>query len=542
MKKSTVAEQRQDRVHSYADMDNGINATATSFSEIVAKEVANNEAMASFDSLLAEHKAIPLGEQSSLSLDSLVSGAMIDAEKAGFPLTPASFDAALQAAQSILENADLDSINDASGAIILASFIKLNIFQILSASIPFTGDVSGIESTGGSGSKFQIVTITPVVTRAMGDLEVDDCIDGSNSGSTFAFTERTSVMVAVNGATPASPTVYTFNLRAKNKDANNAKMERGVNSVTIGVLEIQDFDITTNEAIGKRQVTHNGITYDVSFNYNAGTIVLTLSKDIAVGTKIYFSSALSAKALGDATGVIGSEAIPNIYIGKAVAIDTSTNTLQTREMQKVLGYDSNSTELMMAMSKISEEAKANKLRLVHQMATPYGITIDIASATENTITARYKRVLVEIEKARTEITTQTGLTSNIVIVGGIGLVEVYASLSSNEGKTGVINQGSETGFRKLGVLNDNIEVYFDPNYDATHPVVNGVHTFSVIGNPSDSTRRAVISGVGVPLMPVDLGTDSNSNKKTRIEGKLVISANKAEASKRLVRQLSVKLA
>jgi len=122
-----------------------------------------------------------------------------------------------------------------------------------------------------------------------------------------------------------------------------------------------------------------------------------------------------------------------------------------------------------------------------------------------------------------------------------GLYTATSGMLCQEAKTNVI-ASDETSVRFLGLLNNGIPCLYNPKHDKEYPTdSDGYETIFEIGNPANPTQKVVVSGVGLPILPDDgIGSDSNSNKTTRLMGKLVVSANKDQRARELVRVIKVK--
>ena len=66
-------------------------------------------------------------------------------------------------------------------------------------------------------------------------------------------------------------------------------------------------------------------------------------------------------------------------------------------------------------------------------------------------------------------------------------------------------------------------------------------TVFIVGTPSDPSKRAVISGTGLPILPENLSTDTNSNKTISLQGELVCETNKDPYSRKLARKIKIKV-
>jgi hypothetical protein len=512
------------------------------FDEVTREEVKSTIASIADEKvapLMAQLDSILSQKEDAISLSDVITDGIMFAKENGVKINPNTLDVAIGVAQEALKRVQLDSIGNVTGGEIVASYIKLNIYSVLSANIPFAGDIADLVPVAGTknNTKFKVYSVEPVVGKAMGEMTEGETINGLTSGDTFAILERHETQVADGSATS-----FTFNLKAKEGDATNAKMERGVNEcVVAGVTFIEDYDVSAKENPAKRVIAVDGNTYTVTFDYNAGTIKLDTTTALASGTKIYFEGSISTDELGSGTGSIKSEIVDYNYIAIPVSIDVVVNALKLRQVLQSVGLNLQANDLTLALMKIAEEVKQLKIKKALALSKDYGNGVDLSTATENTIAGRYKEFLIEVDSAKADIVEKSGLTSNIVLVGGKGLVRLFSGLSTDEAKTNSITS-DETSVRFLGYLNGNIPCIYNPKHDTEYPTNgDGYESIFVIGNPVNPTQKVVISGVGLPILPNDdIGADANSNKTVRMMGKLVVSSNKDQRTRELVRRLKVK--
>ena len=470
-------------------------------------------------------------------------------QSAGVKPTLDSIDMAVTTASKIAKkwiadkNVDMDSVENVAGGEILGSLVALNIYSILSASLPFTGDIADLVPVKGAKDnvKFQLFSVSPMVKKGMGELEDGDELTALNAGKTMAMAERTDIQYF-----ETDNLSYTFNIKKKDSDTTNYPMEKGVNEVLIGgnyQIELNDYDVNSRETTAKRiATTDDGVTITVTFDYEGGKITVDYSDNIEDGTPQYFSASLSSEKLMEIAGVVASELVDETYVAKPVVINTNVNTLALRQVLQSTGLNLSSNDLLIALSKVAEETKRKKIYYSTLFAKPFGETIDIDGASETTVAERYKHFLIGVEKARADIVEKSQITSNVVLIGGSGLVDIYSALSTEPNKTNKVMDDNNT-IRFLGYLND-IPCYYNPLHDEEHPVTDdGEHKVFVVGNPSDPAKKVVISGVGLPVLPEDLGFDntSTSDKIISLQGKLVVSYNKSKRAKELARELTVKL-
>jgi hypothetical protein len=488
-----------------------------------------------------------IGGATQEDLASVISKALISTKT---NLTADSIDMAFGVASSIANaynNIDLDSIGNVQGSEVIGSLIALNIYAVVSSSIPFSGDIADLVPVQGGkdNTKFQVISAIPVVTEAVGDYQKGDAITPINAGGTLAFVERVGREEFVTDTL-----TYVFDVKKSSSDANNYAMAKGTNEVVIGTnVFLNDFDVSSSEEKSVRQVTVSfpdgtgvpaDITFTATFDYNAGKITLDVSANILATTPISFIASLDAEDIGAISGAVGTELSENTYVAKPVILNTKVNTLALRQVLQTTGLNLTSNDLVMALNKIAEETKRRKVDYATQFAYGYGATIDIASADTNTIADRYKQFLIAVEEARADITTKSQITSSVVLVGGKALLKLYAGLSTDSNTVNTVADDSNS-IRYIGSLNSTYQCFFDPMHDTLHPAdaVQGDKVF-VIGNPADPTKKASISGVGLPILPEDLGFDTSSKKITSLQGKLVVSYNKDKNARELARWINVK--
>lgn len=532
---SKVVDDRLARANLYGEMINMDEATVEDVANVTSAIVESTDGMVNLDSIVSGAG----DKDNKINLSSIVAQAVFAGTEG--QVTTDSLDVAFGLVSSIskrYEHINMDDVGNISGGDIIATYVALNIFTVLSANLPFVGDIADLVAMQGGkdNTKFQVVSANAVVVDGMGETVKGDVINSVNAGKSMAYSERKDTQEFVTATL-----TYTFNAKKLVADTGNYAMERGTNEVIIGgSIFINDFEVASTEAVATRTVTVDSIDYKATFNYEAGTIVLVLSDNIVADTKIYFIASLSADKLGEITGSVGTEISTHTYVAKPVALNTKVNTLKLRQVLQATGLNLNSNDLVVALNKIAEETKAMKLEYATMFAKPFGTTIDITSATETTIADRYKHFLIGVEEAKANIVTTSQLTSTVCLVGGSGLVKLFAGLSNDATTTRIITDDNNS-IRRLGVLNNSYECFFDPNHDTKYPIVGQVSKIFVVGNPSEPSKKVAIAGVGLPILPEDLGLDTNSNKTISLQGKMVISFNKESRSQELVKTLSVKL-
>jgi hypothetical protein len=521
---------REDRVAIYSslmDFDN-IQDKKDEVVDLFANVIKANDKLISFDSAVSSDK---------INLPQIVGDVVLDLSK-NVEIDPYKFDAIVGAVIKVADEVDFDSIGSVQGGEVVASLIKANIYTIISADVPFSGTISDMVAISGgkSNTKFKMLVVEPVVTSANAGFSEGDGINGLNAGDLLAFSTRNQTF-----SFETDTLTYTFNIKKSNSDTDNYKMSRGTNEVVIGgSIFIDDFEVSSTENPAKRVITVDNITYTVTFKYADGQIVLEISDNIVAGTKIYMEGALDTSKLSEIVGGISSDIRDYNYIAHPVNLDVKFNIVKARELLQNASLNIATNDMAVALSKISAEIKQAKINKAISLATSFGSVIDIANADESTIADRYKRFLIGVEDARSDISTKSGLTSNIVLVGGSALVRIYSALSTDSAKTNVVTS-NENSIRFLGFLNGTIPCYFNPKHDIDYPTTDDKDKVFVVGNPTDPAKKPVVDGIGLPILPDDLGADADSNKTTRLSGKVVVSANKDPRARKQVRELTVKL-
>ena len=144
------------------------------------------------------------------------------------------------------------------------------------------------------------------------------------------------------------------------------------------------------------------------------------------------------------------------------------------------------------------------------------------------------------------------LTDNVLVLGGKNLVDAFGMLAKNTDGLTVRDTNKANTFKFLGYLDGKYPAYYDPRHDDKYPLVdvNGVvsstaseneyGTLQVVGTPADPAKRAVITGVGLPIIPVDLKISDDSEQKIALEGKMIVDANKDPHARKLCKSILYK--
>lgn len=534
---NTIIDEREARHSFISQCVNFDSITPDAVSTAVAglRQATSGSALTQFDSINTFDDA--LDANVTLSMDDVIANSIVFAQQNGVKLTVDKIDTAIVAAEKVARRFQADSIGDVAGAEVVATYIKANILTILGADVPFAGNISDATpaNSGKNNTKFQILSVEPIVSGAMGDLSKGDFITPLNAGGVFSSLERVMEKLFVTDTL-----TYTYDVKKVDSDTENYAMERGVNQLIVaGNIFFDDFNVTSRETTATRSLTADGIDYKVEFKYDDGQIVLTVSDNIADGTKMVAMASLNADKLSEVSGSVESDIVSNIYTAITFSQDVKINSLKLRQVLQSTGISLMSNDLNVALTKISEEIKAKKIAKGLMWATDFGEVVDVASADEDTISEKNKHALIRIEEARNDIAIKSGLTSNIVLFGGAGILKLFTALSTDASKTNVVIT-NETSIRFLGYINGTIPCYYNPTHDIDYPADDTTHSMFVIGVPAEHTKRIVVSGVGLPIIPDDLGTNQDSDKVTRLLGKIVVDANRDARSLKLARKIQVK--
>ena len=531
----TLREERKSVYTHNIDFDN---VELDTIENVSMQIIDSSESLTHLDSIIA------MTSNDSENLSSIIGKALMTS---GVSVNADTVDMAFGVAGAIAksyQNIELDSVGNVQGSEVIGSLVALNIYAVVSASLPFSGDIADLVPVNGGkdNTKFQVISAIPVATTGMGEFSKGDIITPVNAGKSMAFAERVGRQEFVTDTLQ-----YVFETKKISTDSSAYPMEKGTNEVVISDAQndievfLNDFDVSSAETTSVRQVTAGGIDFKATFDYANGSITLDISANITATTPITFIASLDSEDLGAISGSVGTKLEENTYVAKPVVLNTKVNTLALRQVLQTTGLNLVSNDLVMALNKIAEETKRRKLDFAIQFAYGYGATIDIASADTNTIADRYKQFLIGVEEAKADIVKNSQITSNVVLVGGKALVKLYAGLSTDSNTVNIVNDDSNS-IRYMGTLNGVYPCYYDPNHEVLNPTdpTTGDKIF-VIGNPADPTKKASISGVGLPILPEDLGFDSASNKITSLQGKIVVSYNKDANARELSRWINVKM-
>lgn len=502
---------------------------------LVSEAIGAGEHLTTLDSIMG------VDDKDRSVLASTISAILVASQEDGRGLTVDAIDSAFSAIDQI---AQMDAVQGMEGGEILGSLVALNIYGILSASIDgIAGNIGDLSPVAGAteNTKFQVLSMHPMVTKGMGDFVDGDYINPVNASGAMAFSERRETQASVN-----LTTVYTFNLKKLAGDAGNYPMERGTNDIVVslstGDVFVNDYNADPKEAVHTSIITDGGVTFKGEFDYANGTIVMTFGANQGADVPINFTASLSSANLGEISGEVGNEIVAHSYVASAVALNVSASMLDIRQVLQSGRINLISSGLAVAMQKIASESQGMQIDRASELATTFGTVVDLTASSgyANTM-EQYKKFMIRVEEASADIVLKSQLTSSIALVGGTALVNIMNASSNNtDGRTITVKDDNNT-FRKIGVTANGYPAYYDPRHDIKHPETGGVNKVFVIGTPSDPSKRAVLTGVGLPIMPVDLKIDANSKQVISLQGKTVVKANKDKNSRQLVRVIEVKV-
>lgn len=457
--------------------------------------------------------------------------------------------------------ADTDSIDSVVGGEFQAIVAQLNMYRVISSAIPYiTGNVANIEkvkSNGQSSNRYRVYTTQAITENDAGELAEGALITPVNTGLKFASSSRDETLLADGVATS-----FVFNLKAVDTDPTNYKMERGVNKVEVPqfvdidgggnleYLEINDYDVTSKNAIATRTVNYDTQTVTAAFDYAQGTITLTVSDAamLPADTKVYFDAQLDGTTPSDYMGKIGTDITFREYSAKSYRIGTSIRFDDLRDVREALGIDAHANALIEALRKIIEEDKRLTMNNFYKMAIPYGETIDLTQQGNLALTSEiYKNFEVAVEQGRLHVQQTSQLNGKMVFFGGSGIVDIATKATTRTENSTFIEDSEEQGVRLHANLHtngttSNYPLMYDPLFEDKYPVtgnaVDGfVHTVILALCPTNPTQKPIITGIAKPMIPVPLGVDKDVNKATVIEGKFINDANKDTHSRSLVLEL-----
>ena len=551
MSKSTV-NNREARLGGLAVAMSGANEAVTLDTVISsATHDAENENLVALDTILAQ-------DENGADLSAILVGGVEHAQSQGVRVSADAIDLSIATASMLADGnlVSMDGINSVDGSGVVATATAFNQYIILNSNIAGLdgniGDMEAIRNGDKSNIKFKLYSFNPEVTNGMGDLADNTILTPKNVSLPMAFATRDLVT-----AKEDLVLTYTFDIKAKSGGANYA-IGRGVSELIIGDtgIALNDYEVAMQETNPKRTITlANGKQVTMTVNYTAGTIVVVLEDNLTLdnGTKLYVSTSLSAEKIGEIRGYAGSNIQDFTYVAHPVTIGTKANMMDIRQVQQQVKHALLPVGLQVAGQKIASELIAKKIDFATKFATQSGTPIDLTTNRGLASTNEaYKLLPVGIDSASVEILEESMLTDKVMVVGGKGLVHAFGMLAKNTDGLNVRDTNNANTFKFLGYLDGKYPAYYDPRYDDKYPLVdetgvvhatpanNVYQTLHVVGTPSDPAKRAVITGVGLPIIPVDLKINDNSEQKIALEGKMIVDANKDPHARKLAKTILFK--
>lgn len=510
-----------------------------------------SEKLATMDALM------PSGDSAHSLQDTIVAG-IHSAQASGVQVTADAIDLSIAVAGMLHDTklVTMDGIDSVDGSGIVASAVAFNQYVILNSNIKGLdgniSDMEAIKSGDKTNTKFKLYSFNPMVTEGMGDLADETILTPQNASSPMAFATRRETIVKADLVTS-----YVFDIKAKSDDTGNYKIGRGTTEVIIGDtgISLNDYEVSAQETKPKRTITLNDKQIDMVVDYALGKVTITLEDNatLANGTKIYVTSALSSDKISEIRGFVGSDIQDFTYVANPVTIATKASMMDIRQVNQSVKHALLPVGLQVAGQKIASELIGLKIDLATQFSTRSGTPIDLTTnrglATTN---EAYKLLTVGIDRASVEILEESMLTDKVIVIGGKGLVDAFGMMAKNTDGMTVRDTNEANTFKFLGYLDGKYPAYYDPRHDTTYPLVdengavsgtaseNVYSTLNIIGTPTDPAKRAVISGVGLPIIPVDLKINDDSEQKVALEGKLIVDANKDPHARKLAKTLLFK--
>jgi len=494
------------------------------------------------------------GESEGFGLDSLLNTAIQFASKTT-NLTTDSIDLAIASIGHMVDSPEvklyMDGINSIKGVEILTTAILVQFTQILSCSLPFDGAIGDTQKiTSGNGrAKLAVYTVNPVITKGMGDAADNDLITPTSSLGVFANSTRRKDFVVEAGTT-----VYTLDLKNQKDATSNYKMERGVNEVVITGVDFpfNDFDVSPkalNPSITYEDASSE--TIKVEWKYDLGQIVVTFSDETAYVDEILsLVGGLNTDSLDEITGQSGNEYGILHYVSRVVRQGTTINLLHMREMLAAPSVDILSGNLDTMNTLMIQEEIGNKIRNATRFskkATSVGdLDINAAGGAASQYDEQAKAFIVAVRTVAHEILADSTLTSKVSLIGGSELESVFEKLRTHDTKIVTTKfptrsaNGEINSVREIGSLGD-IRFFIDPTYDTRNPkTAGGYSRVDIIGSPSNIALRPSQSAIDLPLIPVGIAIDKNSDQTIYFEGKLMSESNKNPNSMKLCKYLLFK--
>ena len=443
---------------------------------------------------------------------------------------------------------DMDSALKAGGAE-LATQLTVQIQLFANDTVPYVGQVSGINLNGRQADVYEVNTAIAKVDKGFGSIESDAGLNATNFGKTFASFKRTNKQLYVAGTK-----TYTFNVKALKTDKKNTSLEKGKSYVRVGGIELNDTAVQSSQSTYKSTAKIGDVDVEATFDYKAGTIVckVTSTEELEAGTILFFSTQIDFKANSDKVGVIGVDIETNKYVAFASKTVASISEKDKRDiLRNVIGGERVVTlSLTTAIAKMKAEMEYDAILLADSVAKKSKRpTIDLTGLNQ-TETSEHsaKRVMPYLEAVVNEIQTEIQDSSKgVIIEGGSGLIEVFAQISRTAVKT------DKNMYRRLGAYKG-ISFYFDPTFDERYPITKAdgseattdsekvLHTFKVVAIASQNEEQVVIQALSTPLKLTPLGKTVANNDETLVEQEAVSDINKSKKNAHRVRTITYKLA
>jgi len=548
MSKSTV-QNRESRLKGLAVALSGANDAVTL--DAVFDKVTHddeNKGLVKLDAILAQ-------DENAESLAGILASGVALAKDNGVLVTADAIDLSIHTAEALADQlVTMDGINSVDGSAVVATATAFNQYVILNSNIAgLDGNIADMEALRGgdkNNTKFKIYSFNPEVVDGMGDIEDKTILTPKNVSKVMALASRDMVQEVESGVTE-----YTFHTIDKVGSKYYA-IGRGVTELILGDtgIVLNDYEVSAQETNPIRTVTLDGGQVTMKLTYDDGKIEVTVEDGaLPVGTKLYVSTSLSTEKIGEIRGFVGSNIQDFTYVAHPVTIGTKANMLDIRQVQQQVGHSLLPTGLQVAGQKIASEILGKKIDLASRFATrsgtPIDLTVNKGLATTN---EAYKLLTVGIDVASVEILEESMLTDNVIVVGGKALVHAFDMMAKNTDGMNVRDTNTANTFKFLGYLDGKYPAYYDPRHDDKYPLVdeegvvnsdatkNVYNTLLTIGTPADPAKRAVIYGVGLPIVPVDLKINDNSEQKVALEGKIVLDSNKDPHARKLAKKILFK--
>ncbi len=549
MSKSTV-DNREARLNGFKIAMSGAHEDVTL--DAVINKITHdetNEKFVTLDGLLGQ-------DEKANDLATILGAGIAFAKSQGVHVSVDAIDLSIATASMLADSnlVTMDGINSVDGSGVIATATAFNQYVILNSAINGLdgniADMESIKSGDKSNIKFKLYSFNPEAVNGMGSVVDNTILTPQNVSLPMAFAQRNLELAKVNLVL-----TYTFDIKAKDADAGNYKIGRGVTELIIGDtgIALNDYEVSAQETAPKRTITlANGKSVTLQVNYDAGTAVVTLEDNLTLadGTKLYLSTSLDAGLIGEIRGYVGSNIQDFTYVAHPVTIGTKANMMDIRQVQQQVKHALLPAGLQVAGMKIASELIAKKIDLATKFSTLSGTPIDLTTnrglATTN---EAYKLLTVGIDKAGVEILEESMLTDKVMVIGGKKLVDAFGMLAKNTDGLSIRDTNDANTFKFLGYLDGKYPAYYDPRHDTKYPLVdttgvvsgtpaNNIYsTLQVVGTPADPSKRAVITGVGLPIVPVDLKINDNSEQKIALEGKMIVDANKDPHARKLAKKI-----